>query len=616
MEINTDATSIDRSEPIGFVGLGQMGGPMATHLARLGYPVLVFARNPAAAKDAVAAGARVVPTVRDVACQARIVCICLNTQQATLDIVFGEGGLASGDRIETLIDFSTTGTDFAAQFGQRLLDRGIALLDSPISGNVRSAGNGGLGIMCSGPLRGFRQVEQVMRDLARPMVLYLGERNGNAQRLKGLNNLGSSTGSAIAAELFVLGTKWGLAPEIMLEVLNAGDASCNATRNKFGKDVLTRRFNYGAHIEITSKDTSNTVREGEEIGVPMWVGQSVRQLWKYAEQQGGGRLDGTALITYIEAWAGGVEVRMGANAEPADAAPGPASVGGLVLACDQRVQAVIAERLRSRQWVVAVRGEPAVSDRPVASAAAGRCTLVGLPCGSHARDLLDAVGRASEGARTVVNLCLMPTADSVDLARALHADAGAYVDAAHTGTLRDLTQGRGVVLASAPAALFELLKPLLESLGTKLIRISSRPGAAHLMRNIDQCMADALLGAACESYVVGAKAGIEPLDMVKILGVETGKCTATINILPKLVAARNFDFGKPIGDACDELVMLSEEARGLGVTTWLLDKVRLLYALAAQLGKRDDDVSRLAAMYEQWAAVEIRVGLGKSEAEA
>src|SRR5258706_11242129 len=99
MDSRIDLVDIDRSEPIGFVGLGQMGGPMARHLAHLGYPVFVYARNPASVKDAVAAGARVVPTLRDVACEARIVCICLNTQQATLDVLFGEGGLASGDRI-------------------------------------------------------------------------------------------------------------------------------------------------------------------------------------------------------------------------------------------------------------------------------------------------------------------------------------------------------------------------------------------------------------------------------------------------------------------------------------------------------------------------------------
>lgn len=603
MEQHTASIAADRKEAIGFVGLGQMGAPMVAHLVRLGYPVIAYARRPEVAQEAAQAGARVVTSLREVACEARIVCTCLNSQKAALDVVFGEDGLASGDRIETLVDFSTTGTDFAAEFGQRLAERGIALLDSPISGNVTSAGNGGLGIMCSGPRRGFEQAQPMMRDLARPMVLYLGERNGNAQRLKGLNNLVSSTGSAIASELFVLGVNWGLSPETMLEVLNAGDASCNATRNKFGKDVLTRRFDYGAHIQITSKDTSNTVREAEEVGVPMWIGQSVRQLWKYADQQGGSRLDGTAVITFVEAWAGGVEVRNGANAEPADAPSGPGRLGDLVLVHDGSLQDLIAQRLRQQQWSVGLRDEAGGGER--------HCKLVGLPGGSDARAFMDAVGAAAAGPRTVVNLCVMTTTASVELARRLAACGDTYVDAAHTGTQRALAQGRGTVLASAPPALYAQLEPLLQALGARVFRIGRKPGAAHLMRNIEQCMCDALLAAACESYVVGAKVGMDPLDMVKILGIETGRTTASVHILPELVARRNFDFGKRMAEACDELAMLGEEARALGVTTWILDKTRLLYGLAAQLGSREDDISRLAMHYEKWAGAEIRAGLGR-----
>jgi 3-hydroxyisobutyrate dehydrogenase-like beta-hydroxyacid dehydrogenase len=598
------SSAIGRSEPIGFVGLGQMGAPMVAHLTRLGYPVIVYARNPAIAQEASKAGARVVATLREVACQARIVCTCLNSQDAALEVVFGDAGLAAGERIEVLVDFSTTGTDFAAEFARRLGARRIALLDTPISGNVTSAGNGGLGIMCSGPRSAFQQVEPLLRDLGSRMVLYLGERNGNAQRLKGLNNLVSATGGAVASEVFVLGVKWGLPPEAMLEVLNAGDASTNATRNKFGKDVLTRRFDYGARIQITSKDSSNTVREAEEAGVPMWVGQSVRQLWKYADQQGGGRLDGTALITFIEAWAGGIEVRHGANAEAVEAAPGPSATGKLVLVHDRRMEDPIAQRLRQAGWHIGGEAE--------GSAAARHCTLVALPGGSDAGALLEAIGPARMEARTIVNLCVMPTAASAAIAKALVARGEVYVDAAHTGTRRELEQGKGTVIASAPPQLFEQLEPLLAPLGARLFRLPARPGAAHLLRNIEQCMCDALLGAACESYVVGAKVGMDPLDMVKILGVETGKTTASVHLLPELVARRNFDAGKCIGDACDELCMLSEEARALGVTTWILDKVRLLYGLAAQLGSRDDDITRLAAHYEKWAGAEIRAGIGKA----
>ena len=129
------------------------------------------------------------------------------------------------------------------------------MLDSPITGNVVTAGNGKLGIMCSGPLAAFRHAEPVMRDLASVVVLYLGDETGRAQRLKLLNNLLSATGMAASCEAFILGVKAGLDPETMLEIINFGEASSSATRNKFPQSILPRRFDFGARMAITAKDT-------------------------------------------------------------------------------------------------------------------------------------------------------------------------------------------------------------------------------------------------------------------------------------------------------------------------------------------------------------------------
>ena len=154
-----------------------------------------------------------------------------------------------------------------------------------------------------------------MRDLASTIVLYLGEETGKAQTLKLLNNLLSATGMAASCEAFILGVKAGLDPQTMLEIINAGDASSSATRNKFPRSVLPRRFDFGARMAITVKDISLTVKEAEDLGVPMWIAQSVRQVWKYAASQGGSEKDGTALITFLEPWAG-IEVRARTEAIP------------------------------------------------------------------------------------------------------------------------------------------------------------------------------------------------------------------------------------------------------------------------------------------------------------
>ena len=339
-----------RTEPIGFVGLGAMGAPMARRLANLGYKLVVHDINPHAVQSVVDCGARSLPSAKFVASEAKLVFTCLPSLEALRETVLGDEGLHAGSAIETHVDLSTTGAHFAREMAGGLDRRGIMMLDSPITGSVTTAANGKLGIMCSGPLAAFRHAEPVMRDLASAVVLYLGDRTGKAQTLKLLNNLLSATGMAASCEAFILGAKAGLDPQTMLEIINSGDASSSATRNKFPQSILPRRFDYGARMAITAKDISLTVGEAEELGVPMWIARSVQQVWMYAVSQGGADRDGTALITYLEPWAG-VEVRsrgQAAQARPADAVPRK-EPGALVVVCEEQTLPFLARRLREQK---------------------------------------------------------------------------------------------------------------------------------------------------------------------------------------------------------------------------------------------------------------------------
>ena len=356
METSASASTAS-SDAIGFIGLGAMGAPMARHLARLGYRLLVHDVNPRAVQSVVECGARAVASAKAIASEARLVFTCLPSLEALREVALGNDGLHAGRTITTYVDLSTTGANFAREMAGALRQHGIMMLDSPITGNVVTAGNGKLGIMCSGPEAAFRHAEPIMRDLASVIVLYLGDETGRAQRLKLLNNLLSATGMAASCEAFILGVKGGLDPTTMLEIINAGEASSSATRNKFAASILTRRFDFGARMAITAKDISLTVKEAEELGVPMWIAQSVQQLWKYAVSQGGSEKDGTALITYLEPWAG-VEVRASVDAVPReheDIHP-QEEIDEHLIVCETTVLTSLARRLREQNWNVAVAG--------------------------------------------------------------------------------------------------------------------------------------------------------------------------------------------------------------------------------------------------------------------
>ena len=622
METSASASTAS-SDAIGFIGLGAMGAPMARHLARLGYRLLVHDVNPRAVQSVVECGARAVASAKAIASEARLVFTCLPSLEALREVALGNDGLHAGRTITTYVDLSTTGANFAREMAGALRQHGIMMLDSPITGNVVTAGNGKLGIMCSGPEAAFRHAEPIMRDLASVIVLYLGDETGRAQRLKLLNNLLSATGMAASCEAFILGVKGGLDPTTMLEIINAGEASSSATRNKFAASILTRRFDFGARMAITAKDISLTVKEAEELGVPMWIAQSVQQLWKYAVSQGGSEKDGTALITYLEPWAG-VEVRASVDAVPRehqDINP-QEQIDEHLIVCETTVLTSLARRLREQNWNVAVAGmdtdteaRNTLSYRHSKSDRAGRrCTLLGVAADTAPADVLVSLQRTGSGTRTtVVNACLMRTTDALELSRALSERGNTYLDALFTGTVRDIEAGVSAVVASGPYSAFRQAKPLLEAIGNRVFHASENPGAAQLMQQINGSLFATLFAVSCESFVAGAKAGLDPITMTKILGIETGRNAASARIIPEQIATRRFDYGKRLQEAYRDLSLASEEARRLGVTPWIIDKARLLYGLASQLGSPDDDVTRLITHYERWAAVEVTAHLSEPD---
>ena len=584
---------------IGFVGLGAMGGPMARRLVALGHEVLVYDLNPVALQAVTATGARGSVSLPEVAEAASLVFTCLPSLQALREVLDGPQGLR-GAALRTVVDCSTTGSAFALAMAQALAQRGVMLLDAPITGSVVTAGNGQLGIMCSGPRAAFEQAEPVMRDLAGAVLLYLGEDSGQAQRLKLLNNLLSATGMAASCEAFVLGVKWGLDPEVMLRVINAGEASSSATRNKFPTAILPRRFGYGARMAITAKDTALTIEEAEALGVPMWIGQAVRQLWHYAASHGGAELDGTTLITFLEAWAG-VEVRGGPGPVQMQAerpADGGSMRQPMVLLCAQDDAHAVRARLQAQAWTLA--------ETSAASGANARrhVRIVPVSPEAPASEVLDRVWPDRKG--LVVNLCPMPTGVSAELSRALAEHEGVYLDAALADAAWRTGRSDAMLLVAGPGAVVQEAQPLLQAFSTQVLHMSPRPGGAHLLQQIEGSLASTLLAVTCEAFVVGARSGLTPESMTRIMGVETGRNAASARILPQEVATRRFAHGKRMADACRELDQLSQEAARLGLSPWVLDKARLLYRLAAQLGRPEDDISRLALHYEAWAGTAVR----------
>jgi 2-hydroxy-3-oxopropionate reductase len=133
-------------------------------------------------------------------------------------------------------------------------------------------------------------------------VFVVGDKAGQGQLLKLLNNMLSSTAFAITSEAFVAGVRGGLDPEVMMSVINAGSGKNGATLDKFPKHVLPRTFDFGFPVGSVCKDIGLAVDECQALGVPMWVGSVARQMWNYAAMQDGAARDMTELVKYVERW--------------------------------------------------------------------------------------------------------------------------------------------------------------------------------------------------------------------------------------------------------------------------------------------------------------------------
>jgi 3-hydroxyisobutyrate dehydrogenase-like beta-hydroxyacid dehydrogenase len=287
---------------IGFAGVGRMGTPMVRRLLDAGYEVSVFDVN----KDAVAslekAGSRIAASPAALMGMADIVLMSLPTPEIVQTVALGEEGLVKGKGARIVIDLSTTGPRVMRIVAAGLQAAGISPVDCPVSGGVSGAEKGTLAIMVACSSAVLPEVLPVLEVLGKPT--HIGEEPWMGQMLKVINNIISVTSLAIASEALVLGTKAGLDPKVMMDVINAGTGRTNATTDKIPKFVLTRSFDFGFAISLSAKDLRLCLEESDAFGVPMVVGSAVRQLVNITKGRLGPDADLTEIIRPIEEWAG------------------------------------------------------------------------------------------------------------------------------------------------------------------------------------------------------------------------------------------------------------------------------------------------------------------------
>ena len=289
------------SERIGFVGLGVMGEPMARNLLRAGHEVVAFTRDAGVLAEVVGEGAEQGAGASDVAARSDVIVTMLPNSAVVAEVVLGEGGVLEGARPGSLvIDMSTIDPSVSRRLADAGRERGVAVLDAPVSGGDVGAKQGTLSIMVGGEAADFARAEPVFAALGKTIV-HVGP-HGAGQVVKACNQIVVAITYAAVSEALVLGSKAGVDPARILDVLSGGLAA-NRIMEVRRRNFLEHDFTPGFKIDLHHKDLTIALDAGGENGVPLPLTATVQQMFRVLRANGQGSDDHSALLTLIESWA-------------------------------------------------------------------------------------------------------------------------------------------------------------------------------------------------------------------------------------------------------------------------------------------------------------------------
>ncbi|HKA04319.1 MAG TPA: NAD(P)-dependent oxidoreductase [Acidimicrobiales bacterium] len=263
---------------LGFVGLGQMGSPMATRIAAAGFDLACF--DAAGTAERLPAGATAAASVADVAARVDTMFLSLPDGDASLAVA-GAVVAAAGRRVRTVIDLSTVGPAVAADAAELLAPVGVVYADGPVSGGVAGARAGTISLMFAGPRAVLDDHRAVLDSFAN--VFAVGSHAGQGQTMKLINNFLSATALASTSEALALGEAHGLDMTVMLNVLNASTGRNSATVDKFPNRVVPGRFDAGFRTGLMAKDLRLYAHAVAGAGTADTIGTVVSDVWQQAD---------------------------------------------------------------------------------------------------------------------------------------------------------------------------------------------------------------------------------------------------------------------------------------------------------------------------------------------
>ena len=287
---------------VGYIGLGAMGGALARHLIGK-YPLSILDLNQSAVDAFVQLGAQAEPSAAELARNCDIVLLCLPRSSDVQRVIFGPGGLAEGLSAGKIVIDQTSGVPGETrEFARQLADRGVSMFDAPVSGAMSTAIAGTISVIASGPVDVFNEALPVLKAIS-DNVFYCGERVGNGQTMKAVNNMMNAGCRLATLEAVAMGRKYGLKLETMTEALNSTTGR-NYTTQAMLVNIAEGRQSTKFALALQVKDMNQAMLMGVEQGVPMPMSSIARGLLQIGLNTLGENPQLEDMIRLIESMAG------------------------------------------------------------------------------------------------------------------------------------------------------------------------------------------------------------------------------------------------------------------------------------------------------------------------
>jgi 3-hydroxyisobutyrate dehydrogenase-like beta-hydroxyacid dehydrogenase len=290
-----------RDKTVGFVGLGDMGGPMTANLLKAGHAVVVHDLLAGKVQEAVQRGARAATGPADVASQAAILISMVDTTAQAEEVITGPNGFIETARQgDVVVSMSTIDPIALQKMHAKLAAKGVGLIDAPVTGMDKGAREGTLKAYVGGEAAHLEQARPVLMGMCAEATHVGGIGQGCVMKM--INNMLAQINRIVVAEAFVLGAKAGLDPKVMFELIGKTTGN-SAALQIYAPRMMAHDFK-GSRMDITFKDMELQTALGKSLKVPLFMATIAQQVCQMGRASGYGSEDGCAVVKVYEQFAG------------------------------------------------------------------------------------------------------------------------------------------------------------------------------------------------------------------------------------------------------------------------------------------------------------------------